>query len=127
MRLPLLITTINRNGVHDYTFNTSTITDFYRAYNKSLAEFLDREYTMDIYRQDKLTAFINERTTFMFKTIKQLERTAIEERDRVGDIATITGELLDKTPENDERFELMKKSMRRHRNGCDGKLFNVYI
>ena len=64
---------------------------------------------MDIHRQDKLTAFLNERTTFMFKTIKQLERTAIEERETLGDIATLTCELLDTTPENDERFELMKK------------------
>jgi len=89
--------------------NSETITDFYRAYNKSLAEFLDKEYTMDIYRQNKLTAFLNERTTFMFKTIKQLERTAIEERETMGDVATFAGELFDTTPENDERFELIKK------------------
>ena len=89
--------------------DSENITNFYKSFNKSLSKLLDDEYGIDFNQQNQLQKFFNDKLDFIFKTIKQLERTVISQRDSMALLASQAGKILDRTSETDPNRELLEK------------------
>ena len=89
--------------------DSENISAVFKSLKTNLFEMLENEYGLEIEQQNHIMTFMSEKMSYIFNTIKLLERIIIQERDSASVTAGFAAELLESMPESSPQRTLVSK------------------
>ena len=89
--------------------DSENISAIYKTFKTNLFQMLENEYGLEIEQQNHIMTFMSEKMSYIFNTIKLLERIIVQERDSASATAGFAVELLEAMPESSPQRSLVSK------------------
>ncbi|MCE5249294.1 response regulator [bacterium] len=89
--------------------NAENMIPLYKSFHAGLLEILNTDCHIDYENQQRIMTFFNTKMEYMFRTVKNFERLVLQQRETMGNLASLCGELLTNTPQTDPRYPVFEK------------------